>query len=144
MIITEKELQELEEYHIIGGLDNKYLISHIIAKITDYQRLEREYKSIVQENNQLKHDLSDVIYRYENNTEIADLRLISDMLGCGKNHVVLEVQKLKKLKQRITERCKQLKKIIDENTPVNSRCGGIESEIEEYSYLQQLLKDDVK
>lgn len=96
-----------------------------------------DLKELQLENSQLKHDLSDVIYRYENNTEIADLRLTSDMLGCGKNHVVLEVQKLKQLKQRVEG-------LNDFVNKINCKNNILFEEFLVYikSELQQLLKDD--
>ena len=48
-----------------------------------------------------------------------------------------------KIYQKIKDRIQVLKQIIYENTPVNSRCGGIEDEIQEHDYLKQILEGEL-
>lgn len=112
--------------HVFSLPDGNWNIKNIIDNMNNFvfskDIIQKSYDTLQQENNKLKEEKEQF------------LALIVKIQS--------ENEELKQFKQRIEDRMQYLKDVISENTPVNHKVGGIEGDIEELEYIQQLLKDD--
>ena len=150
--IVEECFDYIDKYCDIEQ-ENQKLKEEIQMLEQSWTPLNEEYENLKAEIEELKDKLGNeqqftitqkgVIEQLQKLVNLSECAI--DLVLCedDRRQLKLEIDQLHKIHHTIYDRITYLKKEIRDNTPVNSKVGGIESDNEELSYLLKLIKGEL-